>query len=879
MVLHVKKKFAMLLSLIMVLATCSVQVSAESTVSVKQVDADTNFSRIEFTTTTDGEPASGVTVLAGEEYSFTFTPQKTGSYSAWFLRPQSFQVSDSSNTIAFSVEDSDGVIYDVPSYKALYHSQMKDVNPVLERINGAAGASPRNFDLTASVEYTVKITPSADLAPLYSVDFRCLDLPINDKTAISPADITNTGITDNAAIVRIPASFEGATAIDPEYTLVGNYAAVELARKDSQYRSMHPGTSWVEYTLDVETPGVYAITTYTGTYGFSGTKIIQNHFSLDGVLITSFSKEVEPAGQKFFETTSQFYLSGGRHTLKISTAGSQQGAYIGAIKFDLQTEANNMSVLDVSDTSAPVFATEPFFAGSAGAINADKYWTINNGESISLKFKSDTVKTLELYAKKIEVPEGASIEYVLDAEAPVETPLMKYGTIFEDKEITDGEHTLTITSKTDGVKISTLSFREKLTQNPAITDIASEGDTAIDLFSYTSSSGDVCAANEGTSLGFGAGSEIKYTINIQKDGLYTVYMNSLTPQCGFDIYVDDGSEPLTGFMHKYIESNGTNSDKVPLYDNTNVSYNRVIDRQLIMYGVQLNKGEHNFTLKFNNGYKSTSSTTPPVEITDDENFMSIVNQLWVSRMDPEVGSTNEVIIRAWDATADGPKNSGWSYINQFGQGGEQIIDGKSCRSTVFMNGLAYTYTFIAESDGYYDFSAYIKDHAASETVPNAFYTLSVDGGEAVNVPVPFSGGSSFLKTTTEKIYLTAGSHTFKIVAESANIPGVNRLYSISLAKSGVNSVVVDKTSNTAAVDAYFDAPYTGTAMVALYNDAKELVGIYQSTVSNADLITANIAYTGVPTMAKVFIWGDLTNVKPLVKNIEIASTDENWIEK
>ena len=92
MVLHVKKKFAMLLSLIMVLATCSVQVSAESTVSVKQVDADTNFSRIEFTTTTDGEPASGVTVLAGEEYSFTFTPQKTGSYSAWFLRPQSFQV-------------------------------------------------------------------------------------------------------------------------------------------------------------------------------------------------------------------------------------------------------------------------------------------------------------------------------------------------------------------------------------------------------------------------------------------------------------------------------------------------------------------------------------------------------------------------------------------------------------------------------------------------------------------------------------------------------------------------------------------------------------------------------------------------------------------
>ena len=486
---------------------------------------------------------------------------------------------------------------------------------------------------------------------------------------------------------------------------------------------------------------------------------------------------------------------------------------------------------------------------------------------------------MELYAKKIEVPEGASIEYVLDAEAPVETRLMKYGTIFEDMEITEGEHTLTITSKTDGVKISTLSFREKLTQNPAITDIASKGDTAIDLFSYTSSSGDVCAANEGKSLGFGAGSEIKYTINIQKDGLYTVYMNSLTPQRGFDIYVDDGLEPLTGYMHKYIESNGTNSNKEPLYDNTNVSYNRVIDRQLIMYGVQLNTGEHTFTLKFNNGYKSTSATTPPVEITDDENFMSIVNQLWVSRMDPEVGSTNEVIIRAWDATADGPKNSGWSYINQFGQGGEQIIDGKSCRSTVFMDGLAYTYTFIAESDGYYDFSAYIKDHAASETVPNAFYTLSVDGGEAVNVPVPFSGGSSFLKTTTEKIYLTAGSHTFKIVAEKANIPGVNRLYSISLAKSGVNSVVVDETSNIVAVDAYFDAPYTGTAMVALYNDAKELVGIYQGTASNADSITANIAYTGVPTMAKVFIWGDLTNVKPLVKNIEIASTDENWIVK
>ena len=107
---HVKKKFAMLLSLIMVLATCAVQVSAESTVSVKQVDADTNFSRIEFTTTTDGEPASGVTVLAGEEYSFTFTPQKTGSYSAWFLRPQSFKVIDNYNTKPNYVEEYDSGI-------------------------------------------------------------------------------------------------------------------------------------------------------------------------------------------------------------------------------------------------------------------------------------------------------------------------------------------------------------------------------------------------------------------------------------------------------------------------------------------------------------------------------------------------------------------------------------------------------------------------------------------------------------------------------------------------------------------------------------------------------------------------------------------------
>lgn len=877
MVHQVKKKFAIVLSLIMIMATCAVQVSAETTVDVKQVNPDTNFSRIEFTTTADGEITSGVTISAGVEYSFTFTPQKTGTYAAWYMRPQAFQVNGGSNTIKFTVEDANGVVYNVPKYTALYHSQMTGTDPVLERINGTAGASPRNFELTAGVEYTVKITPSADLAPLYSVDFRCLNLPINGKTAISPADITNTSISGNDMLVRIPASFEGSTTIDPDYTLVGNYASTELARRDTQYRSMHPGTNWMDYTLEVETPGVYTITTYTGTYGFSGTRIINNYFSLDSVLVASFSREVTPTGQRFTETTSQFYLGGGTHTLRISTAGSTQGAYIGAIKFTPQDNSDNMAVADISDTSTPVLITDAFLAASSGAVNANKYWTINTGDSVTFKFTNSIEKTVELFAKKIDVPEGAAIEYTLDSEAPVEISLVNHGMIFADKTISAGEHTLTITAKSDGIKIAILAFREKLAQNSAITDIASVGDTAVDLFSYTSCFGDIGTANEGNSLAFANGSEITYAINIQKDGIYTVYMNALSPQRGFDIYVDDGETALTSFMFNFIDSNGKNGNGQAIYDNTSVSYNNVQDKELIMYGVQLDKGEHTFTLKFKNGYKSINNTSVPVVITDDENFMSIVNKLWVTRINPEVGNTNEVILRAWEVTAGAPKNSGWSYVNQYGQGGEQIIDGKSCRGTVFMSNLEYTYTFNAASDGYYDFSSYIKDHAASETVPNAFYTLSVDGGEKINVPVAFSGGSGFLKSTAEKIYLTAGSHTFKLVAESASMPGVNRIYSVSLAKSGINSVVIDETLSTATVDAYFDASYTGAAMVALYSSANELVGVYQGSIIDENLVTASVDYTNAPVTAKVFIWGDTVNVVPLAKNVEIDSASENWI--
>lgn len=879
MVLKLKKKFVMLLSFMMMLTLCTVIVSAETTVDVKQVNADANFSRIEFSTNTDGSVTEGVTILANDPYSFSFTPQTTGTYAVWYMRPQSFQVDGGSNAISLTVAPQEGeAVYDVPAYTALYHSQMAGVDPVLERINGAANAVPRSMELTAGETYTVTITPTADLT-LYAMDFRCLDLPVNGATALSPADFINTNLSDNVPIVRIPASFEGAADISPDYTLVGNYAYEGLTRKDTKYRSIHPGTnSWMEYNINVETPGLYDVTTYTGTYGFSDTptKRIENHLYLDGVYLTTISKEVTPDAQKFYGTSQQFYLSEGSHTLRISTIGSEYGAYIGAIQLTPRESADNMVTVDVSDTSSPVIINDAFLIGSDGATNTNNTWNLDNGSSVTLSFSVDETKTLELSARKITAPENALIEYVIDEEPAVEVSLVEYGNIFSEKEVSAGAHTLKITSRTDGIQINSLSFRDKLPQSADVTDILPVGDTQIDLFSYSSGFGDINLSNEGQSLSFGNGSEITYRFRIQEEGLYTVYMNALAPQRGFDIYIDDEEEPCTSYMFAFIDSNGTNSEGKRLYDNPHVAYTNVQDKELIMYGISLAEGEHSFTLKFKNGYMSPNNTTEPVEITDADNFMSVVNRLWISRIDPEVGTKDGVILRAWEVTADGPQSSGWSYVNQYGQGGELVIDEKSYRSTVFMNGTAYTYTLHAANDGYYDFSVYFRDKTAESE--NPYFTLQIDGGETINVPVAFTGGSGTLKATQEKIYLTAGKHTFRIVGASETLPGVNRIYAIGLAKSGINTVVIDETAKTAAVDAYFDAPQTGIAVVALYGSDNELVGIYQTSLSNTDSISAEVAFDKTPAVVKVFAWNNLETVKPLTKNIVVADTDsDNWI--
>ncbi len=106
--------------------------------------------------------------------------------------------------------------------------------------------------------------------------------------------------------------------------------------------------------------------------------------------------------------------------------------------------------------------------------------------------------------------------------------------------------------------------------------------------------------------------------------------------------------------------------------------------------------------------------------------------------------------------------------------------------------------------------------------------------------------------------------------------GSMRMYAISATCQ--NTVFVKVNETDAEVSASFDIAYTGDVIVALYNADNMLVGIKTEKLENVDSYAATVAYTEVPTSAKVMVWNDLTaTCAPLRNAIVFEAAGANWM--
>ena len=399
---------------------------------------------------------------------------------------------------------------------------------------------------------------------------------------------------------------------------------------------------------------------------------------------------------------------------------------------------------------------------------------------------------------------------------------------------------------------------------------AISGDTKVDskipLNSMETSTGSVTRNDADGSYSFKAGASVEYKVNVNEAGTYVVYIDGKAPQNGVDVLVDGTSK--LGATYK------TTGQK----ETVNASFSSRQVKKLSV-PVELEAGEHTITLNFANGSKWDETENKAVDITEADDYTMVVYSAWMRRVDLTASVSEEMFLRSWDFTAvsflqedkGSSSSAGWCFPHQYTQGGPFTVGSfTDCRSVVFINNVDATYKVNIPADGYYNFSTFINCSAATNTC-----TMKLNG-ETFTCDVT-TDGSGPVKSTFEPVFLTAGAYDVNFKAP-ASPTGTMRLYGMSVAAKEMGDYVA-VSADSASVSVAFDKTYTGSVITAFYSASNELVGIQTGEITEAASYRADIALTGTPVTAKVFVWGDLTNVVPLRTSIDFAAGTDSWIVK
>lgn len=434
----------------------------------------------------------------------------------------------------------------------------------------------------------------------------------------------------------------------------------------------------------------------------------------------------------------------------------------------------------------------------------------------------------------------------------------------ETVSYTDGD--TTYNGKNVGAYIKSLLFDQQAS-DPEPTKISGDTmtDSYIPLISMTSSEGTPTRDAVSGTYSLKNGDSMTYTVNVEEKGTYAVYVDAQIPQKGVQVFVDN--EDKTSAMYLTIEENC-------------VKDGNTRQTRKLSFPVDLDEGTHTIKLSFKNGLKyDSTATTKVVEITDDDNYSSLLYSLWMRRTDLTASVDEEMFLRSWDFSSvsyvneeTDEVNGGWCFPHQHKQGGPFTVGSfTDCRSVVFIDGRYVTYKVNIPESGRYSFSTFIKGATDVNT-----YTMTVNGKTyscvvAASSDVP-------MKSIFDPVFLAAGTYDVTFTAPSyGDIKGTLRLYGISVGNQAEDFVAVGEDS--AYVSVSFDKGYTGEVVTAFYSASNQLVGLKTESVSNAESYSAEVALSDTPTKAKVFVWGDLTNVAPLRSAVELASGDATWISE
>ncbi len=130
------------------------------------------------------------------------------------------------------------------------------------------------------------------------------------------------------------------------------------------------------------------------------------------------------------------------------------------------------------------------------------------------------------------------------------------------------------------------------------------------------------------------------------------------------------------------------------------------------------------------------------------------------------------------------------------------------------------------------------------------------------------------RLTGPEVYLTEGIHTLKIHNPSG---GSISYYLSQILLTPTKGAAVTLKGNDASVSADFIDSYTGTAIIAIYDDNDKIIGLSNKALTNENELNSDIKLTATPASAKVFIWNSFGDMVPLTANLLVTDEDDSWI--
>lgn len=771
------------------------------------VNVDNNLTRIELAENLQS-------ISANTARSMKFTVPVDGEYI--FAAPHKSSYEGNINVVVKNMDTTD--------ITTVYDGSWQDKqNNAVEKLGNKDTAA---VALKANTIYELTLTPSADLTVTY-IDVYNTVIPVDGKTGIPSYYVTAT----DAAVDGLSCD-DCREAIPEDYSIVGDFTSNKLAAP-STVVPMHvyvAGGKYFDYTLNVKTAGYYQFTIPTGHWenkDLSG----KMHFSVDGTEFGTAAYSGTSTVKTGTLVSPAVYLYEGVQTLTLQASGCGMYAYyILADTAEESTCAANAEVL-------PTGLLPNFIINTSGDISSDGV-ALNDGEYATWSFKIGSAVT-NLRFTEGTIPENAAVRYKFDEEQETEATLTDLGKVFAEKTFTEeGEHTLTVTSQTNGLVIKKLTLTDDVT-----TIVASSGEirTKAPLS---------CGAivRGGGSLDTESGSlktDSAYTIDfdIADEGYYTIYLTSTIKQNGFRAYFDgkDVTEP-------WWKDTGSQSTE---RENTSM------DKRLVR-PVKLTAGRHTFVLETVNNCTATLGGKIELRRVDGPLYEGV--------------SDGVRIIPAWDFIDTTVTVNGWFFSQQYPQGGVLSkapgYEDFSLRNVVLSGDTkdqGWTYAVTVTKDGYYNFGIYKGSSGPAIRV-------TFDGGDTASYTVTSS--NSVEKSALGTVFLTAGEHRVNVKNGTSGTLRMNALYF-----EKCDTIAVDTESRKASVCLGLDEAISGTVIAAFYKGS-ELVGV--KTVEAAetkDISVSGVALSDIPDSAKVMVWENLNNVKPLTAAQAFTTESTAWAEK